>query len=54
MKEFFEYLDYIDPLIGYDEGYEVYYSDVYGEPLHDVSYEDWLKYRSKKEGDSEG
>lgn len=54
MNKYAEYAAYTDPVVGCDGDYEICYSDVYGKPLHDISYEDWLKYRSKEEGDSEG
>lgn len=44
MKKLYEeYLNYTDPIIGADEGLEICYSDVYGYPLHDVTFEEYKR-----------
>lgn len=43
-KNYLGYLNYTDPVIGYDEeeAYEIRYSDVYGFPEHQISYGEYI------------
>lgn len=40
---FQEYDNYTDPIVGYDDEYEIHYSDVYGIPKHQISFAEWLE-----------
>ena len=42
MDDYFEYLDYVDPIVGYNGEYEIRFSDVYGLPKYQVSYEEYV------------
>lgn len=41
-KKYLEYLNYIDPIIGYDEECEIHYFDIYGIPKYQMSYEEYV------------